>query len=322
MESIGTPLLWVGFVVFVLIMLAVDLGVFQRKAHSVSMREAGLWTVVWIALALIFNVGVYHWFGYAHAMEFLTGYLMEKALSMDNLFVFLVLFSYFGVPGHLQHRVLFFGILGALIMRALFIVAGVALISKFHWVMYIFGAFLVFTGIKLVMNKGGEVHPERNFMLRIFKKFVPTVPEYRGTHFVVREGGRLMATPLLAVLVVIEGTDVLFAVDSIPAVFGITRDPFIVFTSNIFAILGLRALYFLLAGIVEKFRFLKYGLGLVLAFVGFKMLVEDLLHHMHREIPIAMSLAVIAGTVGLSILISLIIPPKADSRPGDQSAGQ
>jgi tellurite resistance protein TerC len=306
MESIGTPALWIGFLVFVVAMLWLDLGVFQRKAHTVSIRESLLWTLVWIALSLIFNIGVYHWFGTTHALEFLTGYLMEKALSMDNLFVFLVLFAYFGVPKQFQHRVLFYGILGALIMRALFIVAGVALIHKFAWVMYIFGAFLVFTGIKLLLNRGGEVHPEKNFALRIFKRFVPTVPDYRGAKFLVRENGRWYATPLMLVLVVIEGTDVLFAVDSIPAVFAITTDPFIVFTSNIFAILGLRALYFLLAGIMDKFRLLKYGLGLVLAFVGVKMLIVDLF-----KVPVVVSLGMIALLVGGSIALSMLIPEKS-----------
>lgn len=306
MESIGTPALWVGFLVFVVAMLWLDLGVFQKKAHAVSIRESLIWTLVWISISLIFNVGVYFWFGTTHALEFLTGYLMEKALSMDNLFVFLVLFSYFGVPAKLQHRVLFYGILGALIMRAVFIVAGVALIHKFAWVMYIFGAFLVFTGIKLLLSRGGEVHPEKNFALRIFKRFVPTVPDYRGGKFLVRENGRWFATPLMLVLVVIEGTDVLFAVDSIPAVFAITTDPFIVFTSNIFAILGLRALYFLLAGIMDKFRLLKYGLGLVLAFVGVKMLIVDLF-----KVPVVVSLGMIALMVGGSILLSILIPAKS-----------
>jgi len=310
-DSIGTVGLWVGFLVFVVLMLAVDLGLFNRKAHKIGMREAGLWTVVWISLALIFNVGIYHWFGTQHALEFFTGYLMEKALSMDNLFVFLVLFNFFGVPAQYQHRVLFFGILGALIMRAIFIFLGVAIIEVFHPIMYVFGAFLLFTGIKLALSKGEQVHPEKNLMLRIFRKVVPSVPDYHKEHFVVRIDHRWYATPLLAVLVVIEATDVLFAVDSIPAVFGITRDPFIVFTSNIFAILGLRALYFLLAGIVEKFRYLKYGLGVILAFVGVKMLVEDLLAGIGREIPIAMSLGVIAGVLGLSIALSMIIPDKS-----------
>lgn len=313
MESIGTPVLWAGFLVFVVLMLAVDLGVFNRNAHKISIREAGLWTVVWISLALIFNVGIYHWFGTKHALEFLTGYLMEKALSMDNLFVFLVLFNFFGVPQKFQHRVLFFGILGALIMRAVFIFAGVAIIQAFHPIMYVFGAFLLFTGIKLAVSTGEQVHPEKNVLLRLFKKVVPTISDYHGEHFIVRRDHKWFATPLLAVLVVIESTDVLFAVDSIPAIFGITRDPFIVFTSNIFAILGLRAMYFLLAGIVEKFRYLKYGLGVILAFVGLKMLLEDLLHSIGREIPIVMSLGVIAGVLGISILLSLVIPPKSGS---------
>ena len=285
--TIGTPALWVGFIAFVLAMLALDLGVFHRKAHAISMREAFVWTVVWISLALIFNLGVYIWFGQQHGLEFLTGYLIEKALSVDNLFVFLVLFAYFSVPPALQHRVLFWGIVGALVLRALFILAGTALIVKFHWIIYVFGAFLVFTGFKLLAAQENEIHPERNLMLRMFRRVVRRcVPDYRGARFSVKVDGKRYATPLLMVLIVIEGTDIVFAVDSIPAIFAITTDPFIVFTSNIFAILGLRALYFLLAGMMGKFRFLKFGLGLVLAFVGAKMLISDIVH-----VPIGVSLA-------------------------------
>jgi tellurite resistance protein TerC len=300
--SIGTPALWIGFTVFVLAMLALDLGVFHRKAHSVKIREALIWSAVWIGLALCFNMGVYFWFGPERALEFLTGYLIEKALSVDNLFVFLVLFSYFAVPAQLQHRVLFWGIAGALVMRAGFIIAGAALLQMFHWVIYIFGAFLVFTGIKLLAaRKGGDIHPERNLVLRIFRRFVPSVPNYREARFTVKEAGRRYATPLLIVLVVIEATDVVFAVDSIPAIFAITTDPFIVFTSNIFAILGLRALYFLLAGMIVKFRYLKVGLGMVLAFVGTKMLLSGVVH-----VPIALSLGIVAGFLGLSVAASLL----------------
>ena len=303
--SIGTPALWIGFTVFILAMLALDLGVFHRKEHAVRMREALGWSIVWISLALIFNVGVYFWFGPERALEFLTGYLIEKALSVDNLFVFLVLFSYFAVPAKLQHRVLFWGIVGALIMRAGFIAAGAALIQSFHWVIYIFGAFLVFTGFKLLSARESEIHPERNIVIRLFRKLVRCVPDYRGARFIVKEAGRRYATPLLLVLVTIEATDIVFAVDSIPAIFAITTDPFIVFTSNIFAILGLRALYFLLAGMLGKFRNLKTGLGLVLAFVGVKMILAAWIH-----IPIAVSLCVIAGLLGLSIAISLLFPAK------------
>jgi tellurite resistance protein TerC len=302
--SIGTPALWIGFTAFILAMLALDLGVFHRKSHAVKMREALVWSAVWISLALIFNAGVYFWFGPDRALEFLTGYLIEKALSVDNLFVFLVLFSYFAVPAKLQHGVLFWGIVGALIMRAGFIAAGTALIQNFHWMIYIFGAFLVFTGFKLLAAKESEIHPERNLVIRMFRKLVPCVPEYRGSKFSVKEAGKSYATPLLMVLITIEATDIVFAVDSIPAIFAITTDPFIVFTSNIFAILGLRALYFLLAGMLGKFRYLKAGLGLVLAFVGIKMLVVDWIH-----IPIGLSLGIVAGILGIYVAASLLFPP-------------
>jgi tellurite resistance protein TerC len=302
-QSIGTPALWIGFVAFVLAMLALDLGVFHRKAHAVGTREALVWTLVWIGLALGFNVWVYTRFGPDRALEFLTGYLIEKALSVDNLFVFLVLFSYFAVPAQLQHRVLIWGILGALVMRAGFILAGAALIQTFHWVLYLFGAFLVFTGIKLLAHREDDIHPERNPVLKLFRRVVRAVPDYRGGSFAVREGGRWYATPLLMVLVVVEVTDIVFAVDSIPAIFAITADPFIVFTSNIFAILGLRALYFLLAGMIGKFQYLKVGLGLVLAFVGAKMLLVDVV-----KVPIALSLGIVGGLLGLSVAASLLFP--------------
>jgi tellurite resistance protein TerC len=315
MQSVGTPLLWIGFLAFVLGMLALDLGVFHRREHAVRPREALLWSLVWIGLSLAFDAGVYHWFGAQRGLEFLTGYLIEKALSVDNLFVFLVLFSYFAVPAALQHRVLFWGILGALAMRAAFIFAGTALIQRFHWVIYVFGAFLVFTGIKLLAQKEGDQHPERNPVLRAFRRVVPAVADYRGPRFWVREGGRWLATPLLMVVVAVEATDIVFAVDSIPAVFAITTDPFIVFTSNIFAILGLRALYFLLAGMLGAFRFLKVGLGLVLAFVGVKMLLSGRL-----EIPIPVSLGIIAALLLLSVIASLVFPGR-DAPPEDSGAG-
>jgi tellurite resistance protein TerC len=308
--GIGTPELWVGFIIFVLAMLALDLGVFHRKAHEVSVREAFVWSVVWITLALVFNVGIYHWFGRERALEFFTGYLIEKALSVDNLFVFLVLFTYFAVPGALRHRVLFWGILGALVMRALFIAAGTALIAAFHWILYVFGAFLIFTGLKLLAARDEGIEPERNPVLRLIRRFLPSVPEYHGTHFVVKRAGRWYATPLLAVLIIIEATDIVFALDSIPAVFAITRDPFIVFTSNIFAVLGLRALFFLLAGMLGRFRYLKVGLGLVLAFVGTKMLLIDLV-----RVPIALSLGVIALLLSLSVAASLLRPGSAPGAP-------
>jgi tellurite resistance protein TerC len=313
-ESIGTPYLWIGFTLFVLAMLALDLGVFHRKARVIAVREALLWTLFWIALALLFNVGVYQWFGTERALEFFTGYVIEKALSVDNIFVFLVIFSYFGVPARLQHRVLFWGILGALLMRGAFIFLGVALIEAFHWVIYVFGAFLVFTGVRLMYKQGDEVHPERNPLFRIFRRFVRSVADYRGQSFIVRENGRRHATPLLLVLVAIEATDIVFAVDSIPAIFAITHDPFIVYTSNIFAILGLRALYFALAGMLGKFRYLRFGLALVLVFVGVKMLLTDV-----YRLPVAASLCVVAGLLAGSVVASLLrpAPPGQVERPGE-----
>ena len=302
-ESVGTPLLWIGFTLFVLAMLGLDLGVFHRKAHEVRVREALLWTAVWIALALLFNVGVHFWFGRERALEFLTGYVIEKALSVDNIFVFLVIFKYFAVPAALQHRVLFWGILGALVMRAVFIFLGTALLQQFHWVIYIFGAFLVFTGVKLLLQRGSEMHPERNPLFRLFQRLVPSVSDYRGSHFSVVENGKRYATPLLLVLVAIEATDIVFAVDSIPAIFAITRDPFIVFTSNIFAILGLRALYFALAGVMGKFHYLRVGLALVLTFVGAKMMLTDL-----YKLPVVVSLAVVVALLAGSVVASLIRP--------------
>jgi tellurite resistance protein TerC len=241
-ETIGTPSLWIGFTVFVLVLLVLDLGVFHRKEHAVSIREACLWSVVWISLALLFNVGVGVWFGRERGLEFLTGFLIEKALAVDNLFVFAVIFSTFAVPAALQHRVLFWGILGALVMRALFIGLGAALLQHFHWIMYVFGGFLVLTGIKLLVQRDVEIHPERSPLFRLFTRCVPAVADYRGARFFVLEKGRWYATPLLLVLVAVEFTDIVFAIDSIPAIFAVTSDPFIVYTSNIFAILGLRSL--------------------------------------------------------------------------------
>jgi tellurite resistance protein TerC len=301
--TIGTPLLWGGFLLLIFALLALDLGVFHRKAHVIGLREALLWSVFWICLALVFNAGVYFWFGHKHALEFFTGYVIEKALSVDNIFVFVVIFAYFAVPRELHHRVLFWGIVGALVLRAVFIVLGAALIQMFHWVIYIFGAFLIFTGAKLFLDRGSEVHPEQNPVLKLFRRFVRSVDGYRGARFFVTENGVRYATPLLLVLVCIEATDVVFAMDSIPAIFAITRDPFIVFTSNIFAILGLRALYFLLAGVIPKFRYLRVGLAVVLVFVGIKMVIEGF-----YEIPIVLSLLVILVVLSASILLSWIIP--------------
>ena len=311
--SIGTPLLWAGFTLLVLLLLALDLGVFHRRVHVIHAREALLWSVFWICLALLFNVGVYFWFGHKHALEFFTGYVIEKALSVDNIFVFVVIFTYFAVPQELHHRVLFWGIVGALVLRAAFILAGAALIQSFHWVIYVFGAFLVFTGVKLFLDRGSEVHPEKNPVFRLFRRFVRSVDGYRGAHFFVRENGVKYATPLLLVLVCIEATDVVFALDSIPAIFAITRDPFIVYTSNIFAILGLRALYFLLAGIIPKFHFLRVGLAVVLVFVGVKMMIEGF-----YEIPIVLSLLVILVVLASSVALSWLIP---ESKPAGAIPG-
>ncbi|HJY82327.1 MAG TPA: TerC family protein [Candidatus Binatia bacterium] len=302
-ESIGTPSLWLGFTLFILALLAIDLGFFHRWAHAVSTREALVWSAVWIGLALVFNAVVSFWFGPERGLEFLTGYLIEKALAVDNIFVFVVLFSSFSVPAALQHKVLFWGILGALGMRAAFIVVGGALLQQFHWVMYLFGAFLVFTGVKLLRQQEGEIHPERNPLFLLFTRFVPAVPVYQGERFFVRQSGRWYATPLLLVLVAVEVTDLVFALDSIPAIFAVTADPFIVYTSNIFAILGLRSLYFLLAGVIAQFHYLKTSLALVLAFVGVKMLLADL-----YKIPIGLSLAVIAALLGGAVLASLRWP--------------
>jgi tellurite resistance protein TerC len=308
MQSVGTPLLWIGFTLFVLMMLALDLGVFHRKAHSVGHREALGWVVFWISLAIVFNVWIFLEFGRQRGLEFLAGYIIEYSLSIDNIFVFVVVFRYFAVPAIAQHRALFWGILGALVMRATFILLGAVLIQRFHWIIYIFGAFLIFTGIKMLKGGDVEVHPERNPVVRLFQRFVPVASFYSEARFFLRQQGRVVATPLLLVLVVVEATDVVFAVDSIPAIFAITRDPFIVYTSNIFAILGLRALYFLLAAAMGKFHYLKVGLGVVLSFVGLKMLVSEYYH-----IPIGLSLAVVGVVLGASIVASLLWPPAVPS---------
>lgn len=301
MLDTGNIWLWVGFTVFVLGMLALDLGVFHRSAHAVSLKEAGIWSAVWISLALVFNVIIYLNLGGEIGLQFLTGYLIEKSLSVDNIFVFVLIFSYFSVPAMYQHRVLFWGIFGALVMRAILIWVGAALIEQFHWVIYIFGAFLVFTGIRMAFHKDEELHPDENPVVKLFKRFMPVVPEYHGQSFFVRHAGKLAATPLFVVLLLVESTDLVFALDSIPAIFAITTDPFIVYTSNVFAILGLRALYFLLAGVMDKFRYLKIGLSIVLVFVGVKMLVEAIGIHIH----IGVSLGVIAAVITGSILASL-----------------
>jgi len=324
-SSVATPALIGGFTVFVLVMLAIDLFVFHREAHQVGTREALAWSAVWISLALAFNAGIYFYFGPETgpklAIEFFTGYVIEKALSVDNLFVFLIIFAYFRVPSELQHRVLFWGILGALIMRAIFILAGAMLIAKFHWILLVFGAFLVFTGIKMLFSGDDELDPGQNPVLRFFKKHVPSVTEYRGAKFFVNENGRKLATPLLFVLISIEATDLVFAVDSIPAVFAVSSDPFIIYTSNIFAILGLRALFFLLHGMMGKFHYLKIGLAAVLIFIGGKMLADNHYKELVKKIfgaehlsgvkvsiDVVVSLVVIAVLLGVSMLVSLLKP--------------
>lgn len=303
--------LWVGFNAFVLALLALDLFVFHRKAHEVSLREAGAWSAFWVMLALAFNYGIHRVMGPEKGLEFLTGYLIEKALSVDNIFVFVLIFSFFGVPAIYQHRVLFWGILGALLMRGAMIGAGAALIHQFHWVIYIFGAFLVFTGIRMATQTEHAIEPESNPVIRLVRRFTHVTSEYHGQKFFVKEqvGGvvRRAATPLFVVLVLVETTDLIFAVDSIPAIFAITTDPFIVYTSNVFAILGLRSLYFLLAGVIHKFHFLKLGLSVVLVFVGAKMLVIDFF-----KIPIGISLGVIAAVLGTAVGASLLWPKEAE----------
>jgi tellurite resistance protein TerC len=296
---------WIGFIAFVVLLLAIDLGVFHRKSHEVKIKEALIWSAVWISLAFIFNYGIYIFMGKEKALEFLTGYLIEKSLSVDNLFVFIMLFTFFKVEPQYQHKVLFWGILGALIMRAIFIFAGVALISRFHWIIYIFGAFLVFTGIKMLFHKDEEVSPDKNPLVRLFKKFFPVSEKMHGGNFFVKINSKTVATPLFIVLLVVEFTDLIFAVDSIPAILAISTDSFIIFTSNVFAILGLRALYFALAGITQYFHYLKYGLSAILVFVGVKMVIVGF-----YKIPIFYSLLTILGILIVSIVLSVIFPQK------------
>ena len=298
-------LFWILFNVFVVAMLVLDLGVFHRRTHTVKFREALIWSVVWIVLAITFAVVIYFWHGRTPSLEFVTGYVIELSLSVDNLFVFLLIFRYFQVPPGHQHKVLFWGILGALIMRAIFIAAGVGLIQRFHWIVYVFGAFLVYSGVKLFRQGEAEIHPEKNPVLRLFRRWVPVTNDYEGDKFFVRRTG-LFATPLLVVLVVVETTDLLFAVDSIPAILAITRDAFIVYTSNVFAILGLRSMYFALAGMMEMFRYLHYGLSVVLVFVGAKMLLSH-----YYEVPTVVALGAVAGILLLSVAASLLKPNSA-----------
>jgi tellurite resistance protein TerC len=298
----GEGILWVVFGILIPVMLALDLGVFHRRAHAEKIKEALVWSAVWISLALLFNLGVYLLVGREKALNFLTSYLVEESLSVDNLFVFLLIFTYFSVPAEYQHRVLFWGIIGAIVMRGIFIVTGLTLLSRLHWVIYIFGAFLIYTAARLALNKEErEIRPERNPVLRLFRRFVPITKRYHKHHFLVKGRGRRLATPLLLVLVVIETTDIIFAMDSVPAVLAITRDSFIVYTSNILAVMGLRALYFALAGVIGKFYYLGYGLATILGFLGVKMIISDF-----YEMPIMISLGVVLGILIIAALASLI----------------
>ncbi|MFA0732169.1 MAG: hypothetical protein LKKZDAJK_001284 [Candidatus Fervidibacter sp.] len=292
---------WFAFLAVVGLMLAVDLGVFHRHAHSVSLREAALWSIVWVVMALLFNLVILFWMGKREALEFLTGYLVEKALSADNIFVFAVLFNYFAVPPAYRHRVLFWGVLGAILMRFIFIMAGAALLKQFHWVVYVFGAIVILSGIKLLRRRDEHLDPDKNPVLQLARRFLPLTPNYVGQHFVVRDdNGRLVFTPLALVLLAVETTDVVFAVDSVPAIFAITRDPFIVFTSNICAILGLRALYFLLEGVMKLFRYLDEGLAVILVFIGIKMLLSEV-----YPIPVALSLGFVLLVLAVTVALSL-----------------
>lgn len=307
--------MWISFNVFILLMLALDLGVFHRNAHEVKIKEALAWSGVWITLALVFNVLIYYYWDWMSpgseysnkdaALAFFTGYLIEKSLSVDNVFVFLMVFTYFNVPALYQHKILFWGILGALVMRAIFIFAGVALITKFHWMIYLFGAVLIFTGIKMVTQKDKKIEPEKNPVIKTFRKWFPVTDNYHSDHFFTKLDGRKVATPMFVVLLFIETTDIIFAVDSIPAILAITSNPFIVYTSNVFAILGLRALYFALAGIMNLFHYLHYGLSVILVFVGVKMVLADVF-----KIPIEISLLVVLGVLIVSIIFSLLFPAK------------
>ena len=311
MDSIsGASWLWVGFSVFILTMLSLDLGLFNRKAHTIKYREAWIWSAVWVTLAMIFAALVFQYQGTQRGFEFVTGYLIELSLSVDNLFVFLLIFSYFKVPAKFQHRVLFWGVMGALVMRLTMIFIGAALIQRFHWIIYIFGAFLVYTGIKMFRQEEIDIQPEHNPIVRLVTRFLPISKSYEEQKFFTVKNGKRTGTLLLLVLIVVEVTDLVFAVDSIPAIFAITRNTFIVYTSNVFAILGLRSMYFLLAGVVEKFRYLRFGLAIVLTFIGIKMLVTALGLH----IPIWFSLIFVATVLLGSVAASLLFPSGEDSK--------
>jgi tellurite resistance protein TerC len=307
----GSPILWVGFNLFVLVALALDLGVFHRKAHKIKFGEAAFGSALWISGALIFGVCIWHWYGEQRGLEYFTGYVIEKALSVDNLFVFLVIFRSFQVPEAVQHRVLAWGILGALVMRGVMIATGAVLVARFQWILPAFGVFLVYTGLHMLWKRDKSVHYEKNPIFRFASSHLRVTKEYRGERFFLNEGGQLFATPLLLVLLIVEITDVTFAVDSVPAIFGITRDPFIVYTSNVFAILGLRALYFLLADVLDYFHYLGIGLALVLMFIGAKMVAEPWLH-----ISVVLSLSVVGGILLLAMLISFLTGPPKKKKPG------
>jgi tellurite resistance protein TerC len=311
----GTPLLWVAFNLFVLAAVALDLGFFSRRLHKVSMKEATISSIAWVVLSFLFGAGIYYFSGHQRALEFFTGYLIEKSLSVDNLFLFLVIFRTFRIDERFQHRMLEWGILGALVMRAVMIGAGAALIGRFHWIVYILGAFLVYAGAHMLFANKEEIHPEKNWLARFASRHLRVTHDYHGEQFFTRINGKLFGTPLLLVLVVIEMTDVTLAVDSIPAIFGITTDPFIVYTSNVFAILGLRAMYFLLAGVLNRLRFLTVGLSFVLMFIGGKMIAEYWI-----EVPESVSLLTVAGILFLALVASLLFPSKA--KPKDQPVAE
>jgi len=302
--SLGVTL-WVVFGLSVLGMLILDLGVFNRKAHDIKLKEALVWSVIWTVVALMFNGGVYFALGSQRALEFFVAYLLERSLSIDNLFIFLLVFAYFKVPRRLEHKVLFWGILGALIMRAVFIVAGIAFVRKFQWAAYVLGGLVIFTGIKMLFQKDHAVEPSKNILIRLARKVVPMVTDYSGDRFFVRHGKAMAATPLFIVLLVVESTDVIFAADSIPAVLGITVDPFVVYSSNVFAILGMRALYFALAGAMQMFHHLNYGLAVILVFIGAKMIAKDYVHH-----SIVVDLLIIASILLFSVATSVVWPKK------------
>ncbi len=296
-------ILWGGFNILVLAMLALDLGIFHRKDHKITVKEGLIWSAIWILVAFLFNFLIYFWLGDAKALQFFTGYLIERSLSIDNIFVFLLIFTYFGVPDKYQYKILFWGIIGALVMRGIFIGAGTLLIAKFHWLIYVFGVFLVYTGIKMGLAEDQKIEPEKNPVLKFVRRFLPLTDNYGSGHFFIKNAGKIVGTPMFVVLIVVETTDVVFAVDSIPAIFAITLDPFIIYTSNVFAILGLRALYFAVAGLMDIFYYLKYGLSAILAFVGIKMLISGL-----YKMPDLLALGVIAFLLTISIVVSIIRP--------------